>query len=200
VSAHFQLAELDVARKHSRFSANVRVGPADLNAGDQRVSDWWANVALGSGLVTAGTNLDLSAMFQAELRDATPGMALLAERGSLPKFIAQNLPLEKLEVTGILQRRCRLTDFLITRASGGPLSVRGRLHSTSDSTRAALLLRVNGLEAISAGLSLAPEGTDVTPLAGDDWLREHRDKLDLKAREILESPCAEPPSTCEEGP
>lgn len=196
LAAKFQLSELDLERKHSRFSANVELGPADVKTEQRSIKDWWARIRLGSGLVSAGTNLDLSAIFQADLRDATPGVAMLAERDAIPDIIARNLELERLSVTGIVQRRCRLTDFLITRASGGPLSARGRLHSTTDATRAALLLRVNGLEAISAGVSLGPQGSDITPLAGDDWLNESKQRLDTAAREILEAPCPPSPGVC----
>ncbi len=194
--AHIKVAELDLTRKHSRFSADVELGPADVQTESERVSDWWARIALGSALVSAERNLDLSAMFRANLRDATPGLAVLAENGSVPDLIARNLKLEQLQVIGILQRRCRLTDFIITQASGGPISARGRLNSTTDSTRAALLLRVNGLEAISAGVALGPDGTGVTPLAGDDWLREEREKVEAAARKVLQGPCASPNGAC----
>ncbi|MGC4088623.1 MAG: hypothetical protein QM756_12140 [Polyangiaceae bacterium] len=199
LGARLRIAEFDPERKHTRFSGDVSVGPAELEAGSERVEGWWAHIALGSGLVTASNNLDLSALFQADLRDATPGLAVLESRGSLPALLADNIPREKIAVTGIVQRRCRLTDFVITRASSGPLNVRGRLHSTTDSTRAALLLRVNGLEAISAGLTLAPSGTGVSALAGDDWLNEHKAALDEAARKVLDSPCPEPPGVCSEG-
>jgi hypothetical protein len=198
VRTYMKLAELDLDRKHARFSADVRLGPVEVDSGTEKVRDWWAHIALGSGLVTAGTNLDLSAMFQAHLRDATPALAVLEERDAVPDLIARNLKLEKLEVTGIVQRRCRLTDFLITQASGGPLSARGRLHSTTDATRAALLLRVNGLEAISAGVALSPRGTDITPFAGDGWLREQRDAIDAAASRVLKGPCLPTPGTCGE--
>ncbi|HET9931409.1 MAG TPA: hypothetical protein VFQ35_12000, partial [Polyangiaceae bacterium] len=196
LQAHVKVAELDIARKHSRFSADVELGPADVQTESDHVRDWWARIALGSALVSVQRNLDLSAIFRANLRDATPGLAVLADSGSVPDLIARNLKLEQLEVTGILQRRCRLTDFIITQASGGPLSARGRLDSTSEVTRAALLLRVNGLEAISAGVALGPDGTGVTPLAGDDWLREEREKMERAAREVLEGPCASEHGAC----
>lgn len=194
--AHVKVAELDLARKHSRFSADVELGPADVQTESEHVRDWWARISLGSALISAERNLDLSAIFRANLRDATPGLAVLAESGSVPDIIARNLKLEQLQVTGILQRRCRLTDFIITQASGGPISARGRLNSTTDTTRAALLLRVNGLEAISAGVALGPDGTGITPLAGDDWLREEREKLEQATREVLEGPCSSPSGAC----
>ncbi len=196
VDAQIHVSRLDVERRQTHFAGTVSVRRADVKAGSERVEDWWAKIRVDSGLLAVSRNLDLSAPFHADLRDATPALAILAAGGKVSSWLTELVPLREIAVTGIAQRRCQLTDLLVTQASGGPLSGRGRLHSTSDAVRAAFLLRLEGLEALSAGVALGEAGTDIAPLVGDDWLKEHSSELDRRAKTALNSPCPSPPAEC----
>lgn len=198
LSARIELASLDLDRKLARFGTQIDVRRGHLETADNSVKDWWARIRLNSGSAQAARNLDVSTLFEADLRDATPALAILAQQGSLPSILTGLVPLRELELIGMLNRRCRLTDFQFTRASGGPLSARGRLQSTTSSLRSAVLVRLSGLEAVSAGVLLSPNGAEVSMLAGDDWLKTHTTELDTIASRAIHSPCPAPPETCGE--
>jgi hypothetical protein len=190
------LSAIDLRRREARFSGKFSFENARLSAGHERIEGWWANIHADSALLIARENVDLSVPFRAELRDGRPGMAILAAEGSVPSFVADSLPLRQLAVTGTVQRRCRLTNFRFTQASGGPLIGRGLLNSTSDAVRGAFLVRLDALKALSAGVEVAPSDTGVSIFAGDDWLRERTKALEDMVRRALDEPCTTPPAEC----
>lgn len=198
-SALTALKSVDIARREARFSGMFSVSNARLTAGEEQIKGWWANISADSGLLVARDNVDLSLPFQAALRDAQPGLALLAAKGSLPSLIVDALPLRELAVTGTVQRKCRVTNFRFTQASGGPLLGRGLLNSTSDAVRGAFLVRLADLQAISAGVELGANAGGVSLLAGDDWLQERTRALDERVKQTLAQPCPTPPAECSGG-
>jgi hypothetical protein len=195
-NASTKLSSVDFARREARFSGDFKLSNARLSTGDEHVDGWWANIRADSALVIARDNVDLSVPFRANLRDGQPAMAILAASGSLPGFVADALPLRQIAVTGTVQRRCRLTNFRFTEATGGPLVARGILNSTSETLRAAFLVRLDALRLVSAGVRIDPKDSGVSLFAGDDWLRERSEALDEVIKSTLAAPCPTPPSEC----
>ncbi|HEY8946921.1 MAG TPA: hypothetical protein VIM73_21910, partial [Polyangiaceae bacterium] len=187
-------------RAEGRFEGDVQLTNTSVSTGERRVEDWWARIQLGSALLRAGQNLDLSALFRADLRDATPGLVALSAEDALPDWLVTVLPLRELKVEGTVNRRCRLTDFTFVSAEGGPLVANGRVQSEPEGASGALLVRLADLELVSAGIAFDPKGTDVTLLAGDTWLGARAREFDSSAREVVERPCPEIPDECSPEP
>jgi hypothetical protein len=197
VTASARIGSLNLARQRAKFSAGVELERTRVNAGDETVEGWWARIRVESGLITAKDNLDISLPFRAKLRDALPGLRVLGAEDELPGWVADAVPLRELDVTGIAQRRCRLTDIRFTHTSGGPLTARGRIQSVPDETRGAFLVRFSAMELLSAGVRFDASSTDVSLFAGDDWFSERGVDLDRAARSVLEGPCTTPSRSCE---
>ncbi|HWZ90334.1 MAG TPA: hypothetical protein VNW92_15835, partial [Polyangiaceae bacterium] len=109
--ASFKVDALDLAARTAHASGAVQVRNVALPNAAEPVSKWWADVQVDSLYGHAAQNLELGGTFRARLRDATPGLAVLAATGSLPSWIQSAFPLRDLSVTGSLARRCRLTDI-----------------------------------------------------------------------------------------
>ena len=146
----------------------------------------------------AEKNLELGGTFRAELRDATPGLAVLASQGSLPKWVASAFPLRGLSVTGSMARRCRLTDIHLVQLAGGPAVARGRLQSLPDGFQGALLMRLSGFQAVSAGLDFDAQHTNFGLFNGDDWLARFDRSFDRKSDNAVKLACPPDPNTCTE--
>jgi hypothetical protein len=144
----------------------------------------------------ASENLELGGTFRASLRDATPGLAVLASQGSLPKWVASAFPLRGMTVTGSLARRCRLTDIHLVELSGGPAVARGRLQSLPDGFQGALLVRLAGFQAVSAGLDFDAKHTSFGMFDGDEWLARFEHFFDRKSDAATKLACPPDPSTC----
>lgn len=198
--AKLQVTQVDLDRREGRLQGEVQLADTHVQAGDERVEDWWARIQINSALLRAADNLDVSSLFRAELRDATPGLAALSAEGELPGWLVSVLPLRELDVQGSVNRRCRLTDIHFTSAEGGPLTARGRLQSKPEGASGAFLVRLSSLEAISTGIRFGPTTTKVEILAGNDWLQATLDDFDVTARQIVESPCEPAPSECSPSP
>jgi hypothetical protein len=196
LEADLRLSGLDLTRREGHLDGEVRLDDTSVRAGVQSVKNWWARVEVGSALIRAQNNLDISTLFRASLRDATPGLVALSAEDALPSWLVSLLPLRELEVQGTLNRRCRLTDIQFTHAEGGPLEGSGRLQSTSDSVRGAFLVEFADLGAISAGIGFDPKSTRVKLFAGQSWLEERGSALDASVRELLEAPCPPAPNAC----
>jgi hypothetical protein len=147
-------------------------------------------------LISAGEHLDASGNFAAKLRDGLPALSVLASEDELPDWVPKLLPLRELEASGLLLRRCQVTELRVLESSGGPLAARGRFLSTPDQTRGALLVQLRSLSPIAAGLSLGAGSDGVTLLAGDDWLAARFAELDGRAREVLRHSCAPSADEC----
>jgi hypothetical protein len=160
------------------------------------VSKWWADVKVDSIYGHAEQNLELGGTFRAQLRDATPGLAVLASEGSLPKWIPSAFPLRGLSVTGSLARRCRLTDIHLVDLSGGPAVARGRLQSLPDGFQGALLLRLAGFQAVSAGLAFDAEHTHFGMFDGDAWLERFNQSFDRKSNDAVKLTCPTDVNKC----
>ena len=131
------------------------------------------------------------------MRDGLPGLALLADQEQLPAWLAKLFPLNELDASGSVNRRCRSTELRILESSGGPLSARGRFHSTPDSTLGAFLVTVSDLEPLAAGLALTPQGKSVDLLPGEHWLDENLARLDAQAATVRARPCLASPERCQ---
>ena len=198
LSAQFDLDELNLAARTAHGSGAVHVRNAALPNVADPVSKWWADIKLDSLFGRAEHNLELGGTFRADLRDATPGLAVLASQGSLPKWVASAFPLNGLSVTGSLARRCRLTDIHLVNLSGGPALARGRLQSVPDGFQGALLLRVAGLQAVSAGLDFNANETHFGMFDGDAWLSRFDKYFDRQSDKALNLACPPDTNTCTE--
>ena len=149
----------------------------------------------------AAENLEVGGTFRADLRDATPGLAILSEQGSLPKWVASAFPLRDLSVTGSLARRCRLTDIHLVNLSGGPAVARGRLQSVPDGFQGALLMRVAGFQAVSAvGLDFRREPYPRRLVRGRwPWLARWTQSFDRQSDNAVKLVCPPDPNLCTEG-
>lgn len=198
LAADFKMDTLDLVASTVHGSGAVHVRNAALPNAPDPISNWWADVKLDSLFARAQTNLELGGSFRADLRDATPGLAVLSAQGSLPKWVASAFPLRDLSVTGSLARRCRLTDIHLVQLAGGPAVARGRLQSLPDGFQGALLLRVAGFQALSAGLDFDAEHTHIGMFHGDDWLQRFNQSFDQKSENAVRLVCPPDPNTCTE--
>jgi hypothetical protein len=189
---------LDLAARTAHASGAVHLRNVALPNAPEPVSKWWADVQLDSLYGHAEQNLELGGTFRAQLRDATPGLAVLASEGSLPKWIPSAFPLRGLSVTGSLARRCRLTDIHLVDLSGGPAVARGRLQSVPDGFQGALLLRLAGFQAISAGLDFDADHTHVGLFDGDTWLAHLNQTFDRKSDDAVKLACPPDRNMCTE--
>jgi len=82
---------------------------------------------------------------------------------------------------------------------GGPAVARGRLQSVPDGFQGALLLRLAGLQAISAGLDFDANHTHVGLFDGDAWLLRFNKSFDRQADDAVKLACPPDPNTCGEG-
>ena len=198
LDANFKLDGLDLDASTAHGSGAVHLRNAALPDVPDPVSKWWADVTLDSVFGRADKNLELAGTFRANLRDATPGLAVLASQGSLPKWVASAFPLRGLTVTGSMARRCRLTDIHLVQVAGGPALARGRLQSLPDGFQGALLLRVAGFQAISAGLDFDAQHTHFGLFDGDDWLAAFNRSFDRKSNDAVKLLCPPDPNKCTE--
>ena len=197
-NADFKVDALDLAASTMHGSGAVHVRNTALPNVPEPVSKWWADVKLDSFFARAEKNLELGGTFRADLRDATPGLSVLGAEDALPKWVASVFPLRGLSATGSVARRCRLTDIHLVQLAGGPAVGRGRLQSLPDGFQGALLLRVAGLQAISAGLDFDSKHTHFGLFSGDDWLARFNQSFDRKSDLAVESACPPDPNTCSE--
>lgn len=198
LKADFALDALDLKAATMHGSGAVHVRNARLPKAPDPVSKWWADISLDSVFGHAEENLELGGTFRAKLRDATPGLAVLASQGSLPKWVASAFPLRDLAVTGSFARRCRLTDIHLTNLSGGGAVARGRLQSVPTGFQGALLLRLAGLQMVSAGLDFDSEHTHFGMFSGDDWLSRFERSFDHQSERAVQLTCPPDPNTCQD--
>jgi hypothetical protein len=189
MQADFKVDVLDLKARTAHTSGAVHLRNVALPNAAEPVSKWWADVQLDSLYGHAEQNLELGGTFRAQLRDATPGLAVLASQGSLPKWVQSAFPLRGLTVTGSLARRCRLTDIHLVDLSGGPAVARGRLQSLPDGFQGALLLRLAGFQAISAGLDFDANHTHVGLFDGDAWLARFDESFNHKSDNAVKLAC-----------
>ncbi|MEO8901681.1 MAG: hypothetical protein ABI488_07790 [Polyangiaceae bacterium] len=200
MNAQFVVDDLDLTARTAHASGVVHVRNAALPKVADPVSNWWADVNLDSVYGHAGENLELGGTFRANLRDATPGLAVLSEQGSLPKWVASAFPLRDLSVTGSLARRCRLTDIHLVNLSGGPAVARGRLQSVPNGFQGALLMRVAGFGAVSAGLDFDANHTHFGMFDGDAWLERWSQSFDRQSDQAAKLVCPPVQNQCTEQP
>jgi hypothetical protein len=181
--------ELSADRKKLIFGARVRIYEANLATSEQRITNWWASIDTNSTQLTARQNLDISTDFHARMRDATPGLLLMDKTRHLPNWLLHALPLSAVMTNGMLSRQCKLTAVRFDRLAGGPLTASGALQSATDVVRGAFLVRLNAAALLSAGIEIGPPDAGVSPLVGDDWLRQHTGRLENAAEQILSTPC-----------
>jgi hypothetical protein len=198
LDADFTVDTLDLAASTLHGSGAVHVRNGALPNAPEPISKWWADVKLDSLFARAQKNLELGGTFRANLRDATPGLAVLSSQGSLPAWVSSAFPLRDLSITGSLARRCRLTDIHLVQVSGGPALARGRLQSLPDGFQGALLLRLAAFKALSAGLEFDAQHTHVGMFDGDDWLARFNQRFDQKSENAVSMLCPPDPNSCTE--
>ncbi len=196
LSAEIPHLDFDSINNELQFTGRVRLDKTEVDVGTRKVQAWWSEIDVPAARLVVRRNLDVSATFHAAMRDATPGLAVLQNEGEIPSWLANIVPLRRLSTDGVVERHCRLTDIKFDRAVGGPLTARGRLLSTSDHVRGSFLVRLAGVEALSAGVEVGPPDSGLSLLAGDGWLREHTQRLDYNARQVLTEPCSVEPQNC----
>jgi hypothetical protein len=196
LQASFKIDALDLDARTAHGSGAVHLRNVALPNAAEPVSKWWADVKVDSIYGHAEQNLELGGTFRAELRDATPGLAVLASEGSLPKWVESAFPLRGLTVTGSMARRCRLTDIHLVELSGGPAVARGRLQSVPDGFQGALLLRLAGFQAISAGLDFDADHTHFGLFDGDSWLARFDQSFDRKSNDAVKLACPVETNKC----
>lgn len=91
------------------------------------------------------------------------------------------LPLNGLDGTLDVKRRCQLTEITFRHIDGGLLVARGRIQNVPGDTRGAVLVRLASIGFLSAGMSLGERGDGLSLFAGDGWLAEHLTTLDEQA-------------------
>ena len=198
LQASFKVDSLDLNARTAHASGAVHVRNVTLPRAALPVSKWWADVQVDSLYGHAEQNLELGGTFRAKLRDATPGLAVLASEGSLPGWVQAAFPLRGLSVTGSMARRCRLTDIHLVELTGGPAVARGRLQSLPDGFQGALLLRLSGFQAISAGLDFDATHTHVGLFDGDAWLARFNQSFDRKSDDAVKLACPAEANKCGE--
>jgi hypothetical protein len=196
LDANFALDTLDLNASTMHGSGAVHLRNAAMPNAPNPISNWWADVKLDSLFARAQKNLELGGTFRANLRDATPGLAVLSAQGELPQWVASAFPLRELSATGSLARRCRLTDIHLVQLAGGPAVARGRLQSLPEGFQGALLMRLAGFEAISAGLDFDAQHTHFGMFHGDDWLSRLNQSFDQQSENAVNSACPPDPNTC----
>ncbi len=194
--ASFKLDALDLAARTAHGSGAVHLRNVALPNAPDPIAKWWADVQIDSLYGHAAQNLELGGTFRARLRDATPGLAVLASEGSLPKWIPSAFPLRGLSVTGSLARRCRLTDIHLVDLSGGPAVARGRLQSVPDGFQGALLLKLAGFQAVSAGLDFDAHHTHIGLFDGDAWLARFDQSFDQQSNDAVKLTCPPDVNKC----
>ena len=189
LAAEIALAALEPEQREARGAGTVRIRRFGLKIKEEEVKDWWANVAVDFVNISAKENLDLASAFRATFRDALPALTVLAAEGDLPGFVPDVFPLRELEATGMVSRRCRLTDFRVTELKGGPLSSRGRVQSVTEAVSGAFLVRLDALSPIAAGLSFDDKDSNISLFAGTDWLTKELNALDDRASRKQSESC-----------
>jgi len=89
-----------------------------------------------------------------------------------------------------------LTDIHLVQLSGGPALARGRLQSVPDGFQGALLVRLAGVQLISAGVEFDDEHTHFGMFHGDDWLAELNRRFDRQSEQAVNLECPPDPNTC----
>lgn len=198
LDAHLTLDTIDLKASTMHASGAVHLRKAAMPNAPAPISNWWGDIELDSLFARAQKNLELGGTFRANLRDASPGLAVLAAKGALPQWVATAFPLRAMSATGSLARRCRLTDIHLVQLSGGPAVARGRLQSVPDGFQGAMLVRLAGFEAISAGVDFDAEHTDFGMFRGDDWLARLERSFDRQSDNAVHLACPPDPNTCTE--
>lgn len=180
VHANGRIPSISVARREARIDGAVRLSETSVTTGAELVEDWWAHLETSGATVRAGEHLEVSAPLRAQLRDGTPGLTVLSAADQVPDWLVTLLPLRQLEVTGAITRRGQLTDWALTEVAGGPLTAKGRVQSSPDAARGALLVRLAEPQAVSVGIRFGSR-TQVKLLAGESWLRTREEALDAAA-------------------
>jgi hypothetical protein len=195
VRARLRIAGADLAERSGTVSGVVDIQKASLWNGDRRVEDWWAKLGVSPTRIVATQNLDIDGRVSARFRDGLPGLLALSETDQIPSFLPAMLPLHGLVGTLRVRRHCQLTDIGMSQIQGGPLVASGRIQSVPGETRGAVLVRLAGLDLVSAGVSLGEHGDGFSMFAGDTWLHKHLAGLDAHLASATVEPCEPPPQT-----
>lgn len=197
VRARLLVDPLDPMERSGTVSGSVNVTRAAFSSGERNVQGWWAKIGVSPTYIAATQDVELEGRVSARMRDGLPALLALSERGEIPEFIPDVLPLHGLVGTLDVRRHCRLTDIQFSRVEGGPLVASGRVQNVPGETRGAVLVQVSGIALLSAGVSLGELG-GVSLFAGEDWLAEQGRDLALASSRLTGSVCLPPKqSVCE---
>jgi hypothetical protein len=169
------------------------VRDARFASGERHIENWWATLDLGRTRVAAKENLDFDGTLSASFRDGLPGLFALSQGDEIPGWLPTVLPLNGLNGKIAVHRRCRTLDIDIPEVSGGPLTASGRISSQPDELRGAVLVRLRGADAVSAGIGLGKKSGGLSLLAGDDWLKGHIEWLRNEEAALSNGACEQPP-------
>lgn len=196
VKAKLDFAKLAANEGGMVASAALDLDRVALGSESPGVRDWWARVRLPSIVLGPQRRAELVTRFSAEMRDGRPGLALLARGGKLPGWLSEALPLNSLEATGEIRRRCRVTEISFARVRGGPLVSAGRIQKVPGDVRAVFEVELDEASAVSAGLVMFGKRFGVSPAPGDEWLDEQYRRLDGHAADSVRGGCHPTPDQC----
>jgi hypothetical protein len=191
VGAELRSSSVDLERRRAEVTGDAEVRNASLWNSSRRVDDWWASVRVERMRLSAHRTIDMEGRVVARFKDAVPGLLALSETDRIPDWIPTVLPFNGLSGTVNVHRRCQTMDIDLPRLKGGSLVGSGRIHAVPGKTSGAILLRYAGARGLSAGIALG-EDAGVSPLAGDDWLSERIERMDVESSQRASEPCQIP--------
>ena len=132
LTAEIPRLDLDPANKALQLTGQVRLDNTEMDVGVRKLKRWWSEISVPSARLLIRHNLDISGVFRAAMRDATPALAFLESESTIPSWLTTIVPFRRMSTEGVVERHCRLADIRFDRTVAGPRTVRGRLLSTSD--------------------------------------------------------------------
>jgi hypothetical protein len=192
VSADFVVDGSNAGQAKGEIKGGIDVGKTELTSADRTVKDWWAKLKVEPTNVALGKDVGLDGRVSARFRDGLPALMVFAEQHDVPGWLPSILPLNELNATLDVKRRCGLMDVQIPKAEGGPLVARGRIEHSPGDTHGAVLVGLSSVKVVSAGVTLAPDGTHVSPLVGESWLGDRFAELDRDATGACGNPNLSP--------
>ncbi|UQA59108.1 hypothetical protein [Polyangium aurulentum] len=166
--ADLQVQAVDVAKRTARMRGEVGAGEVSIEGGGAAWSGWWARMLLDEFELRAEKGLDLLADARFKLRDVRPIVGVMAALDAVPPWTKEIMTMEGATIDVDLRKQGPGLAFGVE-ALAGEQRVAGRLVKREEEKSGAFLVR-SGI--LSAGIRLGKSDAEITPAAGDDWLKE----------------------------
>ena len=166
--ADLQVQALDLAKRTARLRGEVGAGEVSIEGGGAAWSGWWGRMLLDEFELNAEKGLDLHADARFKLRDVRPIVGVMAALDAVPPWTKELMTMEGATIDVDLRKRGPSLAFGVE-ARAGAQRVAGRLVKRDEEKSGAFLVR-SGI--LSAGIRLGKSDSEITPAAGDDWLKE----------------------------